>query len=412
MSPAQATIPRPLEVPSAVIAAPVGASPPPRPAILFTAFEPSGDDHASAVIAELRRRHAADALPIYCWGGPKMERAGATLVERTGDNAVMGLPGPGKIIEHLRINKRIRRWLEANSVAVHVPVDSPGANFPVCKITKAAGAKVVHLAAPQLWAWAPWRIKKLRRCTDLLLCLLPFEEDWFLARGVRARFVGHPLFDAPLDLDALEKRAAKLGPGNPKVALMPGSRPKEIRAAWPVLLDAFRRLRADFPNTAGVVAATRPEVADGMRTAAARYGGWPEGLTMVSGDADAVVRWCDFALVTSGTVTLQVARQQKPMITFYRVSRLMYWLLVRWLTSTEIYSLPNLIAGKRIIPELIPYFGNGDELALGIIRLMRQPGYADDQRAELTRIATLFDGRNAAVAAADAIEEMAGLRKR
>lgn len=385
-----------------------GASAPAgSPAILFTAFEPSGDDHAAPVIAELRRRRPA--WSIYAWGGPKMEAAGATIVERTGENAVMGMPGVGKIVEHLRINARIRRWLATHPVAVHVPVDSPGANFPVCRMTKARGARVVHLVAPQVWAWAEWRVKKLRRRTDLVLCLLPFEEGWFLARGVRARFIGHPLFDSPLDEASLDERAARLGAGGggPKVALMPGSRPKEYRRAFPVLLDAFRRLRADFPEATGAVAATRKEVAETLRQVAAEIGGWPEGLAMVAGDTDAVIRWCDYALVTSGTVTLQVARQRKPMVTFYRTNRLVYWALYRWLVSTELYTLPNLIAGKRIVPELIPHFGDGDDLALGIVRLMRQPGYAEDQRAELGRVVRMFEGRNAAVAAADAIEEMA-----
>lgn len=378
-------------------------------AILFTAFEPSGDDHASAVIAELRRRHPD--LPIYAWGGPKMERAGATIVERTGDNAIMGVPGLGKVIEHHKINMRIRRWLGTRAVAVHVPVDSPGANFPVCKMTKERGIKVVHLAAPQVWAWAGWRIKKLRKRTDLVLCLLPFEEGWFLTRGVKARFIGHPLFDTPLDLAAIDVRVARLGGGSPKVALMPGSRPKELRSAFPLLLDAFRRLREDFPGAAGVVAATRPEVADSLREGAARLGGWPDGLQVVSGDAEAVIRWCDYALVTSGTVTLQVARQAKPMVTFYKMNRVLYWTLFRALVSTELYTLPNLIAGKRIVPELIPYHGDGDALAVGIVRFMRQTGYAEDQRTELARVVGRFDGHNAAREAADAIEEVAGIEK-
>src|SRR5579862_3673801 len=109
----------------------------PTPGILFTAFEPSGDDHASAVIAELRRRHPDPAmLPIYAWGGPKMAAAGAELIERTGDNAVMGVPGAGKIFEHLKIHKRIKGWLCENKATIHIPVDSPAANFPIAKLAK------------------------------------------------------------------------------------------------------------------------------------------------------------------------------------------------------------------------------------------------------------------------------------
>ena len=135
--------------------------------LLFTAFEPSGDDHAAGVIAELRRRHPS--LEIFAWGGPKMERAGATIVERTGDDAVMGMPGFAKIREHQRINARIADWLDKNPVSAHIPVDSPAANFPICELSKARGIKVVHLVAPQIWAWGRWRIHKLRRMTEFCL---------------------------------------------------------------------------------------------------------------------------------------------------------------------------------------------------------------------------------------------------
>ena len=392
------------------------------PGILFTAFEPSGDDHASAVIAELRRRWTADELPIYAWGGPKMRAAGAILIEETGANAVMGMPGAGKIVEHVHIHKRIGKWMEEGKATLHVPVDSPGANFPVAKLAKKRGLKVVHLVAPQVWAWASWRIRKLKKRTDQVLCLLPFEEEWFMARGVPAKFIGHPLFDEPLELDAIQKRAEEygakvnapvgaLGGVGPRVALMPGSRPTEMVRSFPILLDAYNRLRRDFPGALGMVAATKPETVKKLQELAAAHGGWPSGLGIVSGDTDAVVRWCDYAMVVSGTVTLQIARQCKPMVAFYCPSWLMYNLIVRWLVSTELYTLPNLIAGRKIIPELIPYFGDGDALALEIIKFMRRPGYADDQRENLAAVCRRFAGTNCAKGAADAIERAMGLKR-
>ncbi len=381
--------------------------------VLLTAFEPSGDDHASSVIAELRARHPD--LRIDALGGPKMERAGANLIERTGQDAVMGLPGLGKILEHRRINKRIARWaaeqVEAGEpVTVHVPVDSPAANWAMCKIMKAHGTKVVHLVAPQMWAWGSWRIKRLRKWSNLVLCLLPFEESWFQQRGVAAKFIGHPLFDKPLDLDDLARRASELPEGEPKIALMPGSRPGELASSWGILLDAFRRIRKDFPEAAGVVAATTDEVGADLRRAAEDYGGWPDGLAIAAAQTDVVVNWCDIALVVSGTVTLQIAKQQKPMVTFYRPNRLVYHLLARWLVATRIYTLPNLILGEKRVPELIPYFDkHGEGLAVEVIRLRRQSNYADDQREALERVVERFKGKRAAASAADAIEEMAGL---
>jgi lipid-A-disaccharide synthase len=385
--------------------------PPVPPGVLFTSFEPSGDDHASAVIRELKRRRPG--LRVYAWGGPKMAAAGAEIVERTGENAVMGVPGIGKIVEHVAIHRRVARWMDKGLAGLHVPVDSPAANFPLCRLAKARGLKVVHLVAPQVWAWAGWRIKKLRRRTDLVLCLLPFEEEWFQARAVKARFVGHPLFDHPLDEAALEARAAKLPgrEGTPRIALMPGSRPKEMVRCFPVLLDAFNRLKRDFPGATGMVAATRPDTARRLEELAAAHGGWPAGLSMTWGDTDAVVRWCDYALVVSGTVTLQIARQQRPMVAMYSPGWLMYQTLGRWLVSTDLFTLPNLIAGRRVVPEFIPHFGDGEALAVEVIKLMRRPGYADEQRENLAAIARRFAGRQCTVGAADEIERMLGLAR-
>ena len=377
--------------------------------ILFTAFEPSGDDHASAVIAELRRAHPD--LPIYAWGGPKMAAAGATLIERTGENAIIGVPGLGKVIEHLRIHRRIARWLKEGKAAVLVPVDSPAANFPICRVAKRHGLRVVHLVAPQVWAWASWRIRKLKRRTDLVLCLLPFEEEWFMARGVQAKFVGHPLFDVPLDLEAVQRRAEAMPGqgGSPRIALMPGSRPAEMAGSFPVLLDAFKRLRKDFPQTTGLVAATRPDAARKLEQIAGAHGGWPAGLSIIAGDTDGVIRWCDFALVVSGTVTLQITRQQRPMVAFYCPSWIMYHILGWWLLATEWFTLPNLIAGRQVVPEFVPHFGDGEALAVEIIKLMRRPGYADDQRDNLAAISRRFAGKHAATSAAEEIARMAGL---
>jgi lipid-A-disaccharide synthase len=380
-------------------------------AILFTGFEPSGDDHASIIIAELKRRHPD--LPIYAWGGPKMEKAGAIIVERTGESAVMGIPGVGKIVEHLRINKRIGAWMDKNKLAMHIPVDSPDANFPICAMARERGAKVVHMVAPQLWAWREGRIRKLRRLTNMVLCILPFEEAWFTSRNVPAKFIGHPLFNEPLDVETLDAKAAELPQGSPRIAFMPGSRPSEIARSFPPMLDAYRRLKLDFPQLSVVMALTKPAVEQRLRAMAKELGGWPEGLTCVIGDTDLVVRWCEMAVVASGTVTLQVAKQLKPMVTFYRFGkslRVPYALFGGMLFKTRYFTLPNLIAGRKVVPELVPYFGDGHALVVACYRIMRQPGYADDQRAGLKEIVDQLSTKRAGASAADEIERLLGLR--
>jgi lipid-A-disaccharide synthase len=164
----------------------------------------------------------------------------------------MGLPGWSKIREHQQINKRIDAWLgEHPEVGVHVPVDSPAANFPICKIAKKHRARVMHLVAPQVWAWGSWRVNKLRKLSDLVLCLLPFEQSWFEGKRVPARFIGHPLFDEALDVSALDRRAAELPQGAPRLALLPGSRPAELSKNFPILLESFRRLKARLPRRGG-----------------------------------------------------------------------------------------------------------------------------------------------------------------
>jgi len=379
--------------------------------VLFTSFEPSGDDHAAVVIAELKHRHPS--LPIYAWGGPKMAAAGAQLIERTTDDGVMGVPGVRKVIDHIRLNRRIEEWLDRTRVVLHVPVDSPEANFPIARLVKERGGRVVHLVAPQLWAWREGRIKKLKRLSDLVLCLLPFEEHWFRQRGVPARFVGHPLFERPVDTGTLDELLKLWPKGEPSIALMPGSRPGEIDKCFPLLLDAFERIRRNFPNAIGVVPVTHPGVQDRLHRLANEFHAWPEGMFVVAGNTDAAIRWCDFALVASGTVTLQVARQAKPMITFYRASqsiRVPYALFGRMLFKTPYFTLPNLIAGKRIVPELIPHFGDGFELAAGAYRLLRQPGFAEGQRQALRGMVAKFDSMSCGSLSADAIEQILGLR--
>lgn len=381
---------------------------PNQPAVLFTAFEPSGDDHAAAVIRVLR--DSCPDLKIFAWGGRKMEAAGAEIIEFTGDDAVMGMPGIAKIKEHQRMNASIERWLTQNRVAVHIPVDSPAANFPVCRLTKAAGSKVVHMVAPQLWAWAPWRIRKLRRLTDHVMCVLPFEEDWFKARGVDATFIGHPLFDEKLDTDALDQQIKDWKRGKQNIALMPGSRPGEMRKNFPLLLEAYIKLAKEHPEMRGLVAATRKEIEPELRKIAQEAGlRWPESLDITHSNTDAVIRWCDLSIVVSGTVTLQIAKQKRPMVTVYKLGRIGWMLVARWLIQTKYITLPNLIAGREICPELVPHFGGSDPIAHRVVELLEDRDAFTEQVQELEAIGKVFESQKASKNAARIIARYAGV---
>lgn len=373
-----------------------------RPTVLFTAFEPSGDDLAGAVAAEILRRDPG--VRVCAWGGQRLRQAGAEVVEDTGHEAVMGIPGPRVIRDHIGMLRRIERWMEAERPDALVPVDSPAANFPVCRVARRVGAPICHLVAPQLWAWAPWRIRKLRRLTDRVLCLLPFEEAWFTARRVPATFIGHPIFDKPLDDASLSARAASFPPGAPKIALLPGSRPREHERNFPVMLGAFRELRRRRPDLAGRIGAVSPEAERRLRALAGAD--WPAGLEVTVGDVEGVIAWSDLCIAVSGTVTLHVVRQLRPMIVMFKASPLTYHLLGRWLIHADFLAMPNLLAGRRIVPELMPYFGGPARLINEAERLLASSEAMRAQRAALAEVRAPFEGMAAASNAADAILDM------
>jgi lipid-A-disaccharide synthase len=361
-------------------------------ALLFTAFEPSGDHIAAALIAELKRREPDRA--IYALGGPTMQQAGAELIETTTDRAAMLAGAATQARTHLQRLGRLKKWLAEHPIRALIPTDSPAANWSVCATVRKhqPGAKVVHLVAPQLWAWAPWRIRKLRRLTDHVMCLLPFEPDWFGQRGVKASFVGHPLYD--------QVSGKKTPPGNnlpvtagPKLALLPGSRHSEITHNWPTMLTAYRRLHASHHNLAAVVAATDSARAHQIKLMSP-LGVLPRGMSMITGDADAVLNWADAALVVSGTATLHAAAHGTPMAVFYNIKRYQWHLIGRWLVNTKTMSLPNLISESmgigRVVPELMPHFGDPNALVRAISPLLQDGEPRRQQQQALRSIRERF----------------------
>lgn len=379
-------------------------------AILFTAFEPSGDALAAPVIAALLERRPE--LRIYAVGGPKMEAAGAAMVERSDGGAAMGLNALSRVYSVRATVGRIRRWSKQYRVLCHVAVDSPAANFPIAKIMHRSGSRVVHLAAPQLWAWGGWRIGKLRRLTSLVLCLLPFERRWFAERKVPARFIGHPVMNRQLDDAAVARRAASLPSGAPRVALLPGSRPSEVRANIGLLGRAYIELQGRHNGMAGVIVAASPAMAEIIRR---KLPVFPTGLHMLLGSdvvdgvsgLDAAIRWSDLALAVSGTVTLDVARQRTPMIGVYRTG-VISWIGAKLLLRTPLRLLPNLIAGREIVPEFVPHVGGAGPVIHAAGELLRDSRRLAHQSEELARIAQAYQGRDPGAEAADAILEVMG----
>jgi lipid-A-disaccharide synthase len=364
------------------------ASTPDRGLVLFTAFEPSGDAHAAPVIESLRRRRPD--LRICAWGGPRMAEAGAEIIERTSEDGVMGLGGFLKAFEMKRTLDRIDAWAGIHPVALHVPVDSPSANFPLCRRLRRRGTRTIHLIAPKVWAWGQWRVRKLVRHSDHVLCILPFEESWFQKRGVDASFIGHPVMAKALDEGTIAEGVRRLPNGSPRILILPGSRSGEIKANLSHQLQAFGVIRGRFPGAVAVILAANEGISARIRT---RFDAMPDGVDLHRGNLESAIAWADLALATSGTVSLDLARQDCPMIGSYAIPR---WqaVIASMLIKTPFKLLPNIVAGEEIVPEFVPYVASrGPELILAsALPLLAEPEKLESMRRRLTDMKALFGG--------------------
>lgn len=371
--------------------------------VLLTAFEPSGDAHAAPVVAELHRRRPD--LRICAWGGPRMEAAGAEIVERTSDDGVMGFAGVLKAFEMKRTIDRIDRWAARNPVSLHLPVDSPSANFPICKRLRERGTRTIHLIAPKVWAWGHSRVRKLQRWSDHVLCILPFEPAWFGERGVEGTFIGHPVVAKPIDDDAIKADRDRLPEGDPRILVLPGSRSGEIAANLPAQLQTFAAVRSRFPNAQAVILAASERIEGRIRDAIARsFGETPPEVTIERGILEASIAWADLAFATSGTVSLDLTRQACPMIGSYAIPRWQMW-IANTFVRTPFKLLPNIVAEEMVVPEFVPYrAGRGARPIIeAALPMLEDRTRLDAMRERLVEIRAMFDGVDPGEAAADTI---------
>jgi lipid-A-disaccharide synthase len=323
--------------------------------IFLSAVEPSADGHCAALINTLR--HKNRDIEFVGFGGPKMAQAGCALInepQATVGRAVMAYNAIKHVSHYYRLIKQIAAFLATNKPDLVIVCDSPAFNFHVAKHAKKLGIKTLFYVAPQLWAWAPWRIGKLKKYCDKLCCILPFEQDWFTSRGVPAEFVGNPLLDefSSSELKRNRRDYAGFNPANAKIAIIPGSRPAEVGALWKPMQQIAIALRKKYPGmtftTVAVNEATRGAL-DSTRLMGFRS-------TYAIDAVYQTARSCDFALVASGSATLQVASAGCPMVIMYKTSPLLWHLLGRWLITTKYLSLVNILAGRNLVPEFMPYF--------------------------------------------------------
>ena len=341
--------------------------------VFVSVNDPSADVHCAGLISALKGMDAP--VEFVGIGGPKMAAAGCELIESTVGRAVMTYTAVAHVGRFYRLVRRVRRYLREHPVDLVIVCDSPAFNFHVAKAAKKAGVKTLFYVAPQLWAWAEWRIHKLRRCCDKLCCILPFEEEWFRGRGVDTTFVGNPLLDRlPRDLTGLRKDYSHFDPQKVKIALMPGSRLAEIESLWRPMQEIAGELKRRYAGasfTAVAASAERRQLLERTQIPgfACEY-----SVDTVRQTAAAV----DFSIVASGSATLEVASSGCPMVVMYQTSRLLWQLGGRWLVHAKFFTLVNLLADRELVPEFMPYFTSIEPIVRKI------DGYLQD-RSLLTR---------------------------
>ncbi len=395
--------------------------------IFISALEPSGEAHCANLIgsagqlydgpsadwpgADHKHVDPAPARGGLEWvglGGPHMAEAGCELLENTVGRAAMIYNVFGQLGYYRDLLARVRGFLRANPVDLVIVCDSPAFNFHVAKAAKRLGIPVLFYVAPQLWAWAPWRIYKLRRCCDRLACILPFEKDWFSRRGVRTDFVGNPLFDEiPFDPDQCYKAYADYRPSAPKMALLPGSRNAEIETLWPAMQKTVARLAEIHPGLELFAAATDEDKLQRLKA------GQIESLHIryQVGDVFDLARRVDLALVASGSATLQVAAAGCPMVVMYQSSPLLWHLVGRWLIRTRFLCLVNILARKPLVPEFMPYLPRIETLSARCSALLDNKLSLLQTSTALVELTRPFARQKACQGTARIVLEMLGLRE-
>lgn len=345
-----------------------------RPVIFLSAAEASGDRLAAGLIRQVKK--LIPGARFTGAAGPEMKREGCESIIDLTETATMLGGVFGKLLYYRSAVRKLRSAIRDIRPDVLVPVDSPALNWHLAAEAKSLGIPVVHYVAPQVWAWAPWRIRKLQRLTDHVACLLPFEEDYFQERGVPATFVGHPLCDGRSDAFADDRFPAldeAWIDGTWRVALLPGSRAGEIAAIAPALSTVADALTARWPETRCVFAAADDVSAERIVTATGR-----DDLQIAVGEIETVLSGSHVAVVASGTASLQVASHGVPMIVVYNIP---FWQRVAWhavvkrLMRTRYLSLVNILAGRGVVPELMPYFSSPRQISALAERLLNDYGW-------------------------------------
>jgi len=382
----------------------------PKSSIFFSAGEPSGDMHAARLMQQLRA--VRPDLTFSGLGGPAMKSHGCSLLFPLTDLAVVGfvevLP---KLREFYRVANLASKHIQRVRPEAVVLVDFPGFNWHIAKRAKKLGIPVFYYLPPQLWAWGQWRIGKMRRYVDHVLCNLPFEQKWFEQRGVRAHFVGHPFFDEVRERALDSKFLARWNhPEAVQVAVLPGSRAREVEHIWPMQLAMIRELAKRHPGTRFMVACLKEShclwCKRQMSQADMRL-----QVEFFVGKTSEIIQLADCSLMKSGSVSLEMMARGVPSVVVYHVGRIFYQ-IARRLTDLETFTLPNMLAGAEVMEEFLAVGSTGPaamQATEALDRLIGDPAERARQRKRLLDLASQFAKHGASQEAAHVILSQMGL---
>ncbi|MBI1872724.1 MAG: lipid-A-disaccharide synthase [Acidobacteria bacterium] len=367
--------------------------------ILLSCGEPSGDLYAAALLDELGRLDPTTRA--WGFGGERLERAGCELAGHYEGLTVTGLSEALRVLPRsLEVYRTLVARADRARPDLLVAIDFPDFNFRLARAMKRRGVPVVYYVSPQVWAWRRGRLKTMKAVADRVLVIFPFEETLYREAGIPVEFVGHPLLDLARAAEPRDRFLASLGlaASAPTIALLPGSRPNEVRRILPDLIRAVPLIRCHVPS-AQVVIARAPSLAGELFEGAASG---VSGLAVVEGRTDDVLAASDLVLTASGTATVQSAIHGVPMVVVYRLSSLTFRIGKPFVHVTT-YAMVNLVAGRRVVAELIQRDFTPEAVAAEAVGLLTDRGRADRMRAELHAVREKLGTAGASARAAEAV---------
>ena len=350
---------------------------------MFSAGEASGEQHAAHMFLELKKH--LPALKGLGMGGAAMRRAG---IEVRYDSSNIGVIGVIEVLKHYReINKALKmmqQMVAEERPDLLVCVDYKEFNFKLARFAKQCGIKVLFYVSPQVWAWRPGRVKKYGRAIDMMAVIFPFETAYYEAENVPVRYVGHPSVDKVYSRYSKDEdlNRFQLNGYEPVIGLLPGSRTHEIERMLPVMLEAAKEIKAKLPSAQFILPQAQ-SISDQLLKSFLDQ--TDLAIQVVKDQPYDVIQCCDAVMTTSGTATLEIALLQVPMVIVYKLAELTYW-LGRWLVKTPFIGLPNIIAGRSIVKELIQHDATAHNIAEEIIKILTDGEYRTAMESALSEV--------------------------